>query len=191
MKNLFKVFALLLGLGLIFSHGASATTISSYTYNIDESSFNVVQNASFLNFVIPVDKFFANGESFEATINMTSTNSGEFNARFQVAQNSLFSASSSISFGKAEITAEKLYDTTNDNYLSVVDFSTEPLTANHKYDWKVNFNSTDVIGTGKYTIHTNFDIKAVSPVPEPEEWAMMTLGLPLMGWFAKRKKSAV
>lgn len=28
-----------------------------------------------------------------------------------------------------------------------------------------------------------------SPVPEPEEWAMLLLGLPLMGWVARRKQS--
>ena len=30
----------------------------------------------------------------------------------------------------------------------------------------------------------------VSPVPEPEEWAMMMLGFPLMGWVARRKQAA-
>lgn len=29
----------------------------------------------------------------------------------------------------------------------------------------------------------------VSPVPEPEEWAMMMLGFPLMGWVARRKQA--
>jgi hypothetical protein len=30
----------------------------------------------------------------------------------------------------------------------------------------------------------------VSPVPEAEEWAMMLLGLPLMGWVARHRKIA-
>lgn len=30
----------------------------------------------------------------------------------------------------------------------------------------------------------------VSPVPEPEEWAMMMLGFPLMGWVARSKQAA-
>lgn len=28
-----------------------------------------------------------------------------------------------------------------------------------------------------------------APVPEPEEWAMMMLGFPLMGWVARRKQA--
>jgi hypothetical protein len=30
---------------------------------------------------------------------------------------------------------------------------------------------------------------SVTPVPEPEEWAMMMLGLPLLGFISRRKKS--
>lgn len=30
----------------------------------------------------------------------------------------------------------------------------------------------------------------ITPVPEPEEWAMMMLGLPLMGFVARRRKSS-
>lgn len=31
--------------------------------------------------------------------------------------------------------------------------------------------------------------QAISAVPEPEQWAMMLLGLPLMGWISRRKKN--
>ncbi len=30
---------------------------------------------------------------------------------------------------------------------------------------------------------------SVTPVPEPEEWAMMMLGLPVLGFVGRRKKS--
>ena len=119
MKNLFKfnIFAVLVGLGLIFSHGASA----NYTYSVDESSFNVVQNSNFLHFIIPADKALIDGESFEATINVTLTTPREFNSYFQVAQTSSFSASSSSSSSNAEIISEKLYEITNDNSLSLLE----------------------------------------------------------------------
>ncbi len=32
---------------------------------------------------------------------------------------------------------------------------------------------------------------SVSPVPEAEEWAMMLLGLPMIGWVARRKKEEI
>jgi len=34
------------------------------------------------------------------------------------------------------------------------------------------------------------DARLAAPVPEPETWAMLALGLPLVGWLAKRRRNA-
>ena len=55
-------------------------------------------------------------------------------------------------------------------------------------------NSAQILGgraialNGAVTMDTNI-INFASPVPEPEEWAMLLLGLPMLGWAIKRKKA--
>lgn len=53
-------------------------------------------------------------------------------------------------------------------------------------------NSPVLLDNAKQLIFTaggNGSFQAITAVPEPEQWAMMLLGLPLMGWVARRKKS--
>lgn len=50
---------------------------------------------------------------------------------------------------------------------------------------------TGVIGPqGTTGITYNIGLSNIHPVPEPEQWAMLLLGLPLVGRFVNRKKAA-
>lgn len=54
------------------------------------------------------------------------------------------------------------------------------------------FNSPVLLDNAKqlsFTAGGKGSFQAIAAVPEPEQWAMMLLGLPLMGWVARRKKS--
>lgn len=55
------------------------------------------------------------------------------------------------------------------------------LKAGDVYDWQVSY-STHVAGA---TLSSTINVAAV---PEPEEWAMLLLGLPLIGWMVHRKQ---
>ncbi|WP_347989878.1 hypothetical protein [Methylomonas sp. AM2-LC] len=60
-----------------------------------------------------------------------------------------------------------------------------PTLSNH-YTTIVDFNDNPIGGSANYKALINF-----SPAPEVEEWAMMLLGLPLVGWVTRRKQSAM
>ncbi|WP_347986993.1 FxDxF family PEP-CTERM protein [Methylomonas sp. AM2-LC] len=55
-------------------------------------------------------------------------------------------------------------------------------------------SSKEILSFSGYNSNGNFNYLtgpiSVSAVPEAEEWAMMLLGLPLMGWVARRRQLA-
>lgn len=62
----------------------------------------------------------------------------------------------------------------------------------HLLQW--NYSPSVLLDNGERLIMTSSvanlgTFQAISAVPEPEQWAMMLLGLPLMGWIARRKKN--
>lgn len=59
---------------------------------------------------------------------------------------------------------------------------TIPLAAG-KYSMWVGGNGTGNISTGQTYV------ASIAAVPEPEEWAMMLFGIPLMGWVTRRKQA--
>jgi hypothetical protein len=60
-----------------------------------------------------------------------------------------------------------------------------------KATWSAGLHTIDVTGIlgPKGSQQTTLSI-TVTPVPEPEQWAMLLLGLPLIGRFVNRKKAA-
>jgi hypothetical protein len=65
------------------------------------------------------------------------------------------------------------------------------LVAGNTYELKVNYmggsSLTNVNTEGHYLGYVTLN---VNPVPEPEQWAMLLLGMPLIGWVARKKQAA-
>jgi len=51
--------------------------------------------------------------------------------------------------------------------------------------------NTPNLSLTQYGGPTNWSVSAVTAVPEADEWAMMLLGLPLLGWVVRRKQSGM
>ena len=51
----------------------------------------------------------------------------------------------------------------------------------------VTFSATDTSNAGGATVFA-LDNLRINPVPEPEEWAMLMAGIPLVGWQIRRKQ---
>jgi hypothetical protein len=166
MKNLFKVSALVLGLGLGFVQSASADVFGLGTIGEEGQTFssNVhVKNLAFsdeFDFSIPNSDL---GASFTASFGKSTQNLQSFEAV-------LWQGATEIGTFDSSMAGKKLNS----------DLSLDGLSAGN-YQIHVNgvMGSVDHAYTGSI---------AVSPVPEAEEWAMMVVGLGLIGVVAGKKK---
>jgi hypothetical protein len=181
MKGLFKVSVLALGLGLSFSQGASAA-IASIAPTIENLGV--------------IDEFGADFNHANKLKNATFSN--EFD--FKLSGNSDVSASITASFtAKANDYAKfdaKLYDKTTGDLIA-------DLSPSYSSDYqslsggafaaKLSANDTyEILVTGQTAANFSGDrytgTLSVSPVPEAEEWAMMIVGVGLIGVVAGKKK---
>jgi hypothetical protein len=176
MKNLFKVSALVWGLGLGFSQVADAA-IATATPAVGAS------------YTSPV--LVNNGDS--SIVGLKSA--GDFSHTWNLSVNAGESATldfKNLQFGQ-------FFNITGFNTTSPTASLTSSV-AGESYDFSNllagNYSFTiSGIGTGMGS--PLFDNSKgiysvgllVSPVPEAEEWAMMMLGLGMMGFVAKRKKA--
>jgi hypothetical protein len=102
----------------------------------------------------------------------------------------LYSGGVDLTQGLSSITVTQLTsnDPLQDHYSFVGGFSGIPLTPGATYSLVIDGYSAGLTSnyyTGTLGLAT---ASGTNPVPEPEEWAMMLLGLPLMAWAVRRKQ---
>jgi hypothetical protein len=190
MKNLFKVSALVLGLGLGFSQGASAAIIDSSNFeptkvfNFSEvaganSSF-VVSDAINIGDLVEVDV------SLNPITGAKSSTVTGFNdvIKFNLPANTLgaFAEGSTYKVALKGSTVLDYYLTNATTTWSSADLDSGIKLSSGSYDLHVN-GSLKGLSPSEYSAYL-----AVSPVPEVEEWAMMFVGLGLIGVVAGKQK---
>lgn len=199
MKNLFKVSVLALGLGLGFSQGASASpplVKESYTYSVDANADSVTDNFSSLAsvnkkvFTYTIENALSDKATFSGLIKGlaagVAANPRVLDVMFTVDGTSSFVGGASASSASSSSSWSAISNLYLNNVL--INTNTTNLLAGQNYDWRVSFNNSSANANNKYVMNTDFNIAAVSPVPEAEEWAMMFVGLGLIGVVAGKQK---
>ena len=186
MKKLFKVSVLALGLGLGFSQGASA---AAYTFDpstlaggVDGVSYgfshlNITAGAFSDSWAFDVAGLVDVNASALSTKTVTIKGSKTTTAGATLSSISLFDGATKIadsSFTTAVNGTSTYYD---------VGLDVAGLTTGHNYKLVISGSSLSAAGSYSGTV------TAVSAVPEAEEWAMMIVGLGLIGVQLNRKSN--
>jgi hypothetical protein len=185
--NLLAVSALVLGLGLGFSQGVNASIVVGASGTNDFASFAIGSNS--------FDVLISSKGNFDDVFTFTLPKNSILDAEF------LFSMNKKTG-GKTAGVDNFSYDIKNSSGASLVfDADTgvakvasgvysvemKGTTGNTAFSDVAGFNHSPIVGAaGNYGyIGTTFN---VSPVPESEEWAMMIVGLGLIGVVAGKQK---
>lgn len=194
MKNLFKVSILVLGLGLGFSQGASASvnvldsvnmgafTEGDYTY-----SGNIAQDGSFsqlINFTISQSDFFASGSNVAANDSFTLRVGSGKSAHNVSYLNSTNIDQLSFTLSKLNSNYSATFSDSNPLSVALSSGAYQVLVQGNAIGSNVYNNALHpVLSAGQYQMDFS-----VSPVPEAEEWAMMLVGFGLIGVAAGKQK---
>jgi hypothetical protein len=189
--NLLAVSALLLGLGLGFSQGANASIVVGTsgtndfgTFAIGSNSFDVLISSKgdfddVFTFTLPKNSSALDAEfslSFGHKLGTTKTAGiSDSNFSYDIKNSSGASLVFDADTGVAKVAS------------GVYSVEMKGATGNTAFSDVAGFNHSPIVGAaGNYGyIGTTFN---VSPVPEAEEWAMMIVGLGLIGVVAGKQK---
>ena len=194
MKNLFKVFALLLGLGLGLAQGASAAVLHLDDFNRFETQvggaaanydFGILDAYNTYDWTSRLNVAGVFTQTVDFKIGAGELAGSLYNTQVKTTKVDIDNLTYSLWQGASQIALTKEFSSPlTDAQYSV--FGVTGLTGGN-YQLKISGNT---VGTGKVidnvTLFGQYNL-SVSPVPEPEEWAMMMLGLGLMGMKLSRK----
>jgi hypothetical protein len=160
-------------------------TVSSSGYSLNAST--ALANATYVNQssydpVLPSSGGFSIDYSFNLKNNANFTSSGSI----------LLFANTAGAFDYAALYQGDTLLETGLTANTSFTFNSIPLSAGSNYDLIIQGSNpvdrfNDELGFASF----NGVINTVSAVPEAGEWAMMLLGLPLLGWVVRRKQSAM
>jgi hypothetical protein len=170
---------------------ANATAANDYSYTLSEKGAGTFSSKDVLDYNLDFGTITQNSGSYTANFSLKNTGSAAFKGSFGALTGVL--KSTGIDF-------TKLASTKSDSW--AVTFSSATL---GKVDEILTIKLWGLNCTPSIKLHLVGNVVSsvskangggsplagdvVSPVPEAEEWAMMMLGLGMMGFVAKRKKA--
>ena len=180
----------LLGAMLMMSAAVASAANYSNTYNVTLASGDGILTGDFGSTYTAINGANMVGQTFADTFNFTLPSSTNLDAGLQ----SISTTVSKVKVAGVQFTSFDLYfgsnllmsgDVATFGTQSLAGISFEGPMTTGTYSLKVDGTFTGKSG-GSYSGNVN-----VSPVPEPESWSMLALGIAGVGFMARRRKSAV